>query len=204
MKRFFGQPSTIWASLRNRLHVYALPDPELRAALVDYQRALTPFSYCSVQPPKFLHATVQQFAVTSEEVTQQQLAAFASELERLASSMKPFEIALSTPVADDWSLGVRGKPSLEWENLVSGVRSAAQQTINLDREMPRAPFGPHLTLGYGVAQGSSEQVQAASDALKLSELPPLKVQEIHFLAVHQDVEHGIFHWDSSQVFRSPR
>lgn len=221
MKRFFGQPMTLWPSMRNRLHVYLLPDEELRAALVAKQKALEGFDYCSVQPAAYLHATVQQFAVTTEQVTPEQLEAFARQLARFAADLQPFDIPLAAPVADDWSLGVRGLPSAEWHHVVNGVRAAAAETINLGHEMPKAPFGPHLTLGYGVADGSSEQIQLASDSLNDSRnlsgltssggpngsgalagsgLPPLRVNKLHLLAVHQDVEAGIFHWDSSETF----
>lgn len=215
MKRFFGQPMTLWPSMRNRLHVYLLPDEELRAALVARQKALEGFDYCSVQPAAFLHATVQQFAVTTEQVTPEQLEAFTRQLAQFAADFQPFDIPLTAPVADDWSLGVRGLPSAEWHHLVDGVRTVAAETINIDHEMPKAPFGPHLSLGYGVADGSSEQIQLASDslngsrglntlndsdALAGSELPLLRVSELHLLAVHQDVEAGIFHWDSSKTF----
>ncbi|HEY8294908.1 MAG TPA: 2'-5' RNA ligase family protein [Micrococcaceae bacterium] len=201
MQRFFGAPMTRWASMRNRLHVYVLPQAELRVELEARQRALESAEYCSIQPGGFLHATVQQFAVTSEEVSAGQLAAFNGALADLAAATEPFGVDLDAPLADDFSLGVRGTPTPPWRALVERVRSAGAETINAGFRLPGAPGRPHISLGYGLADGSTAQVQAAADALALRRLPALRVDGVHVLAVHQDVRRGIFTWDSSALHR---
>ncbi|WP_336854586.1 2'-5' RNA ligase family protein [Sinomonas albida] len=200
MKRFFGEPATRWASLRNRLHVYVLPNSELRSALSARQAVLEGVEYCSVQPEPYLHATVQQFATSAEEVSREEVEAFTERLALLAEETEPFSIELGAPVVDDFALGVRGALSPAWTSLVDGVREAAAATINQGRAMPPGPFGPHVTLGYGLADGSGEQLQRESDLLATEPLPALKVASLHFLAVHQDAEAGTFTWDATVPF----
>ncbi|MEA5454742.1 hypothetical protein SPF06_08415 [Sinomonas sp. JGH33] len=197
MKRFFGEPATLWPSLRNRLHVYVLPDDELRSALVERQRALDGVDYCSVQPAEYLHATVQQLSRTSSEADPAAVGRFLERLGDLAAATKPFEVPLGAPVVDDFALGARGLATPEWTALLDGVRAAAADTVNAGLPIPDPPFAPHVTLGYGVAEGSGERIQGASDSLGGEPLPPLVVSSMHFLAVHQDTERGTFTWDTT-------
>ncbi len=186
--------------MRNRLHIYALPDPDLRTALEERQRVLGAFDYCSIQPADYLHATVQQFAVTSDEVSPEEMDAFKARLKSLAAETKPFSVELGEPEVDDYSLGVKGTITSSWAKLTAAVRDAAADTINKGQPLPNAPFNPHLTLGYAVAEGSTERIQQASDQLRASALPPLTINEVHFIAVHQDVNRGTFTWDTTYRF----
>lgn len=61
-------------------------------------------------------------------------------------------------------------------------------------------MAPHLTLGYAIADGSTELIQAASDQVRNHALPPLIVNGLHFIAVHQDTERGAFIWDTTTPF----
>lgn len=192
---------TLWPSMRNRLYIYALPAPDLRSALEERQRVLEAFDYCSIQPADYLHATVQQFAVTSDEVSPEDVEAFIARLSSLAAETKAFSVELGEPEADDYSLGVRGSNTPSWAKLTAAVRDAAADTINKSQPLPNAPFGPHLTLGYGVAEGSTQLIQQASDQLRASALPPLTIKEVHFIAVHQDANRGTFTWDTTSGFR---
>ncbi|HAG59397.1 MAG TPA: hypothetical protein DCL83_08800 [Arthrobacter bacterium] len=200
MKRFFGHPMTLWPSMRNRLHIYALPAPDLRSALEERQRVLEAFDYCSIQPADYLHATVQQFAVTSDEVSPEEVDAFMVRLKSLAAETEPFSVELGEPEADDYSLGVRGTNTSSWAKLTAAVRDAAADTINKSQPLPNAPFIPHLTLGYAMAEGSTELIQRASDQLRAPALPPLTINEVHFIAVHQDANRGTFTWDTTSRF----
>lgn len=191
---------TLWTSMRNRLHVYVLPTPDLRSALEQRQHALAAFDYCSIQPPEYLHATVQQFAVTSEDVSREEMESFVGRLTALSKETTPFIVPLAEPRADDYSLGVRGTSTPSWEQLTAAVRDAAACTINKNLPLPKAPMAPHLTLGYGVADGSTAIIQAAADELQHPPLPPLAVYGMHFIAVHQDTERGTFIWDTTIPF----
>lgn len=175
MKCFFELPMTMWPAMRNRLHIYALPGRDLRAALVERQRALEAFDYCSIQPAGFLHATVQQFALTADEASPGDVVAFMHRLKRVAAVTKPFSIELGEPVADSYSLGVRGIASPAWARMTDAIRDAANATIHSGRSLPNAPAFPHLSLEYAVAEGSTELIQKASDQLTGPVLPPLTV-----------------------------
>lgn len=130
---------TLWPSMRNRLHIYALPAPDLRSALEERQRVLEAFDYCSIQPADYLHATVQQFAVTSDEVSPEEVDAFMVRLKSLAAETEPFSVELGEPEADDYSLGVRGTNTSSWAKLTAAVRDAAADTINKSQPLPNAP-----------------------------------------------------------------
>lgn len=182
--------------MRNRLHVYVLPDDELRSALGERQFILNNFDYCSVQPPEYFHATVQQFSLTNEEVSTEQTAEFMDALRLMASAIEPFSIELSAPTADDWGLGVRGIATPAWSAVTAGVRAAASRSINASTPMPLGVAVPHISLGYGLANGNTEEIQRASDDNR-KRIPALKVDSLHFLAVHQDVERGTFTWDAT-------
>lgn len=135
----FGHPMTLWPSMRNRLHVYALPAPDLRSALEERRRILEAFDYCSIQPADYLHATAQQFAVTSDEVSPEDMDAFMARLKSLAAETKPFSVELGEPEADDYSLGVRGTNAPPWAKLTAAVRDAAADTIDKSQPLPEAP-----------------------------------------------------------------
>ena len=186
--------------MRNRLHIYALPAPDLRSALEERQRVLEAFDYCSIQPADYLHATVQQFAVTSDEVSPEEVDAFMVRLKSLAAETEPFSVELGEPEADDYSLGVRGTNTSSWAKLTAAVRDAAADTINKSQPPPNAPFSPHLTLGYAVAEGSTELNQQASDQLGAPALPPLTINDVHLIAVHQDANRGTFTWETTSRF----
>ncbi len=186
--------------MQNRLHIYALPAPDLRSALEERQRVLEAFDYCSIQPANYLHATVQQFAVTSDDVSPEDMDAFMATLKSLAADTKPFSIELGEPEADDYSLGVKGTSTSSWAKLTAAVRDAAADTINKGQPLPGAPFNPHLTLGYALAEGSTALIQQASDQLRAPALPPLTINEMHLIAVHQDAKRGTFTWDTTSRF----
>lgn len=166
MKRFFGHPVTLWPSMRNRLHVYALPAPDLRSALGERQRVLAAFDYCSIQPVDYLHATVQQFAVTSDEVSPEDMDAFMARLKSLAAETKSFSVELGEPEADDYSLGVRGTNTPPWAKLTAAVRDAAADTINKSQSLPGAPFQP--SSHFGVRPGR-RQYRTYSTSVRPSE-----------------------------------
>lgn len=195
MRRFFGVPITRWASPRDRLHVYALPGARLVDRLTLLQKALDGIDYCSTQPPEHLHATVQQFAFSTAEVPPAELAGFAAGLARLAGETPPFAVPLGPPVVDDHSIGVRGHATRRWVGLSAAIRELAAATFHGGVALPPAPRKPHLTLGYGLGDGSSAVLQDRVDALHTGLLPDLRVDRIHLLGVHQDEERGVYTWD---------
>lgn len=195
MKRFFGESNTLWPSFRNRLHIYVLPEPALVSALMERQVALHGVGYCSTQPPEFLHATVQQFGLSRDEVASEQLDRFVAKLQDLAARTAPFAVQLDEPVAEDFALGSSCAGTAGWTRMLEGVRTAAKESISAGVPLPDAPARPHISLGYGLADGSTEAVQQAVDAVAGEPLPALAISELVLLAVHQDPEHGHFTWD---------
>lgn len=196
MKRFFGVPITRWASPRDRLHVYALPQARLVDRLTLLQKALDGIDYCSTQPPENLHATVQQFAFATPDVPQAELTAFADGLALLAAETPPLAVPMGPPVVDDHGLGVRGHNTARWVALSAAIRELAAATFHGAVALPPAPRKPHVTLGYGLADGSSAVVQDRVDNLHTGLLPDLRVDRIHLLGVHQDEERGVYTWDT--------
>ncbi|MFC4947022.1 2'-5' RNA ligase family protein [Pseudonocardia sp. GCM10023141] len=199
MKRFFGVPITRWASPRDRLHVYVLPGERLSAQLAVRQKALDGIAYCSTQPVANLHATVQQFALTTGEVPADRLAAFGDGLAGLALRTTPFSVPLGPPVVGEHTLGVRGHLTQRWMDLTAAIRELALATFHADVVLPAPPSRPHVSLGYGLAEGSSTVIQDRADGLHHGVLPDLRVDALHLLAVHQDEIRGAYTWDSLGV-----
>lgn len=187
-----------WPWPRGALHVYALPDPTLRAALTPFHEPIEAVSFCAVQPAEFLHATVTRFpwfladpAIPPiEEVT----AAVAEAVSRVA----PFTVELGRPAITEYGVVVDAPAVPAWDALVDGVRAVATD-LDPGRALPNRPYRPHVSVGYGVADGDGELLQGPLDAIGVAGPFRMHVDEVHLLSVHQEPERGIFSWDPITV-----
>lgn len=198
MQNFFRHEIvTSWAQPRDSLHVYALPDPALRAALAPFQRVVAGFPACGVQPPEFLHATVSRLPAFRTDLSAAQLEALSAAITAAVRTIAPFTVELARPEADENSASVGGVAGPPWQALVDGVRAAATEV--LDGELPQPPHRPHVSLGYGVGDGSTAQLRRLLDAVPDPGPLLLHVDAVHLLAVHQNPDAGTFTWDPIDV-----
>lgn len=196
MKSIFARMTWPWQ--RDALHVYALPDPTLRAALIPFHEPIEAVSFCAVQPPEFLHATVTRFPWFLADPTIPPIEKVTAAVAEAVSGMAPFTVELGRPEISEYGVAVDAPAIPAWDGLVDGVRAVAT-SLAPDRELPNRPYRPHVSVGYGVADGDSELLRGPLDSVPTTAPLLLNVAEVHLLSVHQEPERGIFSWDPIAV-----
>lgn len=187
-----------WPWRRGALHVYALPEPALQAALAPFHGALATVPFCAVQPPEFLHATVTRLPWFLADPATPPVATITAAVADVVSRTAPFTVELGRPEITDYGVVVDGPAGPEWDGLVDGVRAVAR-AMAPDRPLPNRPYAPHVSLGYGVDDGDGELLRAPLDAIAADGPFRMPVGEVHLLSVHQEPERGIFSWDPIAV-----
>jgi 2'-5' RNA ligase len=187
-----------WPWQRDALHVYALPDPALRAALTPFHRPIEAVPFCAVQPAEFLHATVTRFPWFLADPAIPPIEEVTAAVAEAVSGLAPFTVELGGPVITEYGVVVDAPASPAWDELVDGVRAVAT-TLDTERQLPNRPYGPHVSVGYGVADGDGELLQGPLDAVAAPGPFRMRVAEVHLLSVHQEPDRGIFSWDPIAV-----
>ncbi|MDH6677583.1 hypothetical protein M2284_001782 [Rhodococcus sp. LBL1] len=198
MKSLFDLPLTDWPQDHNALHVYALPDID-EAALAPIQNAIRDTGVCSIQPTRFLHATVTRVPAFLDSTAPETLRELQSALDEASRALAPFVIQLTGPYVSPDSVELAGERNAEWDQLVGAVRTCVGAVLD-GAEMPPAPYAPHVSLGYGTRDVDSEPLIAELARLAAGREPqltvPMHVTDLHLLAVHQDAVAGIYTWDT--------
>jgi hypothetical protein len=187
-----------WPWPRGALHVYALPDPTLRAALTPFHEPIEAVSFCAVQPAEFLHATVTRFPWFLADPTIPSIEEVTAAVAEAVSGVAPFTVELGRPEITEYGVVVDAPAIPAWDALVDGVRAVAT-ALDPDRALPNRPYRPHVSVGYGVADGDGELLKGPLDAIGVADPFRLHVAEVHLLSVHQEPERGIFSWDPITV-----
>lgn len=187
-----------WPWLRGALHVYALPDPALQAALTPFHAAIRAVPFCAVQPPEFLHATVTRLPWFLADPEIPPIETVTAALTDAIAGMAPFTIELGGPVITEYGVVVDGPAAPAWDALVDGVRGVAT-ALDPGRALPSRPYGPHVSVGYGIDDGDGEQLRAPLAAVAVGGPLRLRVAQVHLLSVHQEPDAGMFTWDHVAV-----
>ncbi|WP_433604876.1 2'-5' RNA ligase family protein [Prescottella agglutinans] len=204
MRSLFDLSLTDWPQDHNALHVYALPDFDT-TVLAPIQNAIRDTAVCSVQPTKFLHATVTRVPAFLDTTPTETLRELQAGLDETVAKVAPFTVELAGPHVSPDSVELGGQRSPEWDRLVESVRSCAAAVLG-GVEMPPEPSAPHVSLGYGTREVASEPLIAELACLAAGREPqlvlPMRITDVQLLAVHQDAVAGIYTWDtiSSHVF----
>jgi hypothetical protein len=187
-----------WPWQRGALHVYALPAPALRAALTPFHGPIEAVSFCAVQPPEFLHATVTRFPWFLADPAIPPVEEVTAAVAEAVADIAPFTVELGRPWITEYGVVVDAPAVPAWDGLVDGVRAAAT-ALDPGRQLPNRPYAPHVSLGYGVADGDGELLKGPLDAIPAATPFRMHVHEVHLLSVHQEPERGIFSWDPIAV-----
>ncbi|WP_458690376.1 2'-5' RNA ligase family protein [Nocardia tengchongensis] len=151
------------------------------------------FDFCVPVAPQWMHATVTRIPWWRNEVDDRTLGEFGRALDTVTASMPAFTIKVAGPASHETSVGMDGPLSAPWQQLLDGARDAARQIFGTDRALPAPPTRPHVSLGYCVADTDSQQLETA---LQPIDIPiELVIEEVCFVAVHQDPGAGTFTWD---------
>ena len=178
-----------------KLHVYALPDDELRDELLGYQTILDGVDYCRPQPRDYLHATVQSYPVFRQQVRGARLDALQDGLAQFTATLAPFTLRFGGPVVHKRAITADAEGIESWEQLVAGIRRAATSTVCTEDDLDKAPFRPHMSLGYAKADGSTAELKQALAALGRPLDRELVVDQVHLLAVDMHPDEGRFDWE---------
>lgn len=178
MRDFFSTTVDDWTDPAGQLHAYLIPDGDFLAWARPALAALEPFPCLATQPEGGLHATVQRFPhLLSEEVD---VEAFARAV--AARRPGPLELDFSAPISDGTAVLTLGRGS-GWERLIEAVRGACAEVKGQRAVHYDPPFGPHITLAYGIGDGDDEEILAALGGAGTP--PAQRLTELAWCAVHQ-------------------
>ncbi|MFI5736091.1 2'-5' RNA ligase family protein [Kribbella sp. NPDC051587] len=208
MKRFFDTDPTRWTSQHEKLHIYAIPPEPLRELAAEYHDVMREHGHLiSTQPPQWLHVTVQLIDRHLADLTGEDLEALIATLDVDLSGTPAFTLTMGPPVIGVHSVGFRSlPPTMAFTVLVDRCRVAIADVLG---EAAIAPEGaqqkPHASLGYGVADGDSDSLIGALNALTYAasrDSTPITfaVDRVHLVAVDQDLAEGRYTWRSLATF----
>lgn len=196
MKRFFDTPPAEWASPRGKLHVYAVPPAPVQELAAEYHAAMRRHPrLVSIQPPQWLHMTVQLIDVHQADVEPCVLDKLAAVLRTELAGVPVFHLTMGPAVIGVHGITLRTPPPAdEFTALVQHTRTAITDVLG---DAAVAPGGanqnPHASLGYGVAAGDSDPL--IRDLNDLWRAPvTFAVDEVQLVAVDQDATAGIYTW----------
>lgn len=199
MQDFFSVTATEhWNDPTGQLHAYLVPSEDFRIWCDPLLRAAATVDFLAPQPREALHATVHRFKPMGSEITQATWDALEEASKTYLADLAPLEVKLSPPTAMHDAVVFFGE--LEgWDELIAAVRAAAHEVLD-DAFHYNPPFGPHMTLAYGVAEGDDALIeQALSEAFAdqiIAAPVPEFFTELHWCLVHQDRAKGIYTFDT--------
>lgn len=155
MHSFFTNPAS-HIGAEGQLHVWAMAKPELRNALEPFARSCDSFDYLGVQMSQDLHATVLRLAPTDGNT-----AAFIAAFRRECGDLGRLRLPLGWPVPTEDSVICIGEYSRKWEALITATQRASVQAFGKAAAPYDPPFGPHITIAYGIDDGSNAPIAAA-------------------------------------------
>lgn len=196
MRRFFDRPDTHWPSLCGALHFYALPPAggTLLAAHDRVGRALGAHPGLAVQPAEYVHMTLQRLDAYRNQLDESWARAERHLAEVLARSA-PFRVTFAAPAPHGEAVEAIGEPNPDWERLV-GVLRGALTASGLGGLLTPAPYGPHYTSAYCVADTDDQDV--VRTLAGVGEPTEFVVDEVALVAVDQHPDEGVFTFETLQ------
>ena len=153
MQSFFTNPATHIGD-EGQLHLWAMASPLIREALHPFALACEPFPFLGLQPAADLHATVLRLAPADGDP-----GAFVDTFTHEAGGIGPLSIPLGWPIIANNSVICVGEHTQQWDAFVAAARRASVAAFGEDAAPYEAPFGPHVTVAYGVGQGQDAPVE---------------------------------------------
>lgn len=170
-------------------------------------------SLLSVVAPEFRHITCHMISLPAEEISPEQIEAFAADLARHLAGIEPFIVQMRWPVAATGSVegdvydASRHQPWQATSDLVGNLILShfGQDACRYD------PPPPHASIAYGAPgpDGSdavlfdSGIIQSALRRRMREEGAEFRVGELHLLRVRQDPDRSTYQWDQSTAVRIP-
>ncbi|PIN51231.1 hypothetical protein CT171_05825 [Trueperella pyogenes] len=155
MHSFFTDPAT-HIGPEGQLHVWAMAKAEVRSALAPFAQACAGFDCLGIQPLSALHATVLRLAPPDGDV-----AAFCAAFRRECEGLGELHLPVQWPVVMEDSVICVGPKTPQWDRLICATERASIQAFGDEAAPYNPPFGPHLTVAYGVCDGIDEPIITA-------------------------------------------
>lgn len=196
MHSFFTNPAT-HIGPEGQLHLWAMAKQGMRNAAAPFAAVCEPFDCLGLQPPEAMHATVLRLAPADGDV-----AAFCTAFRRECVGIGELHIPIEWPLSTDDSVICLGTKSSQWDRLIGAAQRASACAFGDDAVAYDPPFGPHVTIAYGVSDGSNEAITAAlrdvRDALPNGTdryMHELEIDSVVLARVFQDREAGTYTCD---------
>lgn len=202
MDNFFARFDGATWPKSGRLHVYALPGQELREVVARYHDVLDGVAQAhglGLQPPEFVHFTVQMLHAHRADLTPDRLRMLVDTLGAALAEIEPLTLRVGPPAAGQHAVELWVHPEADkpWAELVEATRRAVASVLG-EHALPDAGpnLTPHVSLAYGVGRGDSGAITSALKALRPRPgLISVPVEQVHLVAVSQRPEWGQFVWD---------
>jgi len=196
MKRFFDQPITKWRQLERCLHFYALPVGE--STIIEGTRrpaaALGKLPGIGIQPPQYLHVTLQRLDAYEEDLSSPQWRRLLNDAPVEMRAHESFNLRFEPPKPLSHAIEAVAHGGHEWSSLLTRLRR-----LTLTAGLPLStltpiPPAPHFTLAYCTDDREDED---AVESLNLSGAGPtmMRIEEVALVSVTQRPDAGVFTFD---------
>lgn len=184
MDTFFSSP-TSYIGGEGQIHIYALPDHNFAQLAAPYVKSLSNIDCVGVQPANSYHATVLRLQPADTNI-----AVLAQSLRNCLRGTQTVKIELQSPIIKNNSVLCIGEKTPAWDNLTNAVLSACQAVLGKVGTPYVPPFGPHITLAYGIKAGDDNSILPyLGEAHKFA---TLNIDSLAIVRVFQDRDAGTY------------
>lgn len=196
MERFFHRPDTHWRRLSGALHFYVNPplDGELIATHHRVGATLERFPGLAVQPGEYVHMTLQRLDAYEDELDPEAWAAFERRLGERLAQRGAFTVEYAPATPNGHAVEAMGAPTPAWRELVDDIRDELA-AAGFGEVLTPAPYGPHYTHAYCVADTDDDDVRLALREAG-EDRTGMLVDEVALVAVDQHPDDGTFTFDT--------
>jgi hypothetical protein len=175
--------------------------PELRAAVADYQAHLGHLPGLDLILPEWLHMTIQG-ASFIDEVHPESIVELAWRLDDLLQTVEPFEVTVDRPIASIDSVSMPVRPIERLAAVRDDIRRLLAQLPAYGNPFvlpgQDGDFDPHISIAYANAEVSS---QAVSDAIDSCPTGPVTITVRHVSMITLLRSDQRYHWiDERSIF----
>jgi len=197
VKPFFDLVPADWGGRdRGCLHLYVLPNRQVRDMAVAYQQVFDQrgIDGLSRQPADHLHITVQKLLVWRHDLADEQVKALADTLRIHVARVPAWTAQVGPALVAGTSIGLDVTPDQPWQQLRQAVRAAVTESLG-EQALPRdgGAGRPHISLGYGLTDFDIDPHLAAINGLRLGRAD-LTIDRVVLVAVDQDRTAGAYTW----------
>lgn len=195
MQRFFDRTDTHWRRLDRCLHLYALPDPsdDLVGATLNVAGTLRDLDGIGIQPPEFLHVTLQRLDAYEEDLSDDRWQRLLSTAPKVFAARPALKLDFAKPRAMSHAVEAVADGGVKWAALIASIRQLILGSGLPVSTLTPAPVVPHYTVAYCTQERGDGPITAA---LKRSgTTTSMRIREVSLVSVTQAPDAGIFSFD---------